>query len=92
MRVKEAIIGTLEFSDLRVKVTERQSRSRGRHSQQGHQTGYQANQSVVTRRSTNSTLARANRIENKGIRCMIQARVQTAVLRGCGTEELMEKL
>ena len=94
--IKEAIVGRLGIQRTAGQSrTERQWRSRGRHSQRGHQAGYQANQSSCYQTLDKLDVGEGSIvIENKGaFDCMIRARVQTAVLRGCDTEELeWEKL
>ena len=94
--IKEAIAGTLEFSDLLVKVAPSDNGAREVviNSEIIKRVTKQITR-VVTRRSTKLDVGEGSIvIENKGaFDCMIRAWVQTAVLRGCGTEELeWEKL
>ena len=89
--IKEAIAGTLESSDLMVKVapSDKGTREIVIQSQVIKQFGKQIRR-VVT--DTLDQLAISEGfivIEDKGaLDCVIRARVQTAVLRGSGSEEL----
>ena len=94
--IKEAIAGNLEFSDLLVKVAPSDNGAREVviNSEIIKRVTKQITR-VVTRRSTKLDVGEGSiGIENKGaFDCMIRAWVPTAVLRGCGTEELeWEKL
>ena len=89
--VKEAIAGTLESSDLLVKVA---PSDKGRRdvvikSEVIKQFGKQINLVVTDTLDKLSVSAGEIEIEDKGaLDCVIRARVQAAVLRGCGSEEL----
>ena len=94
--VKEANAGTLESSDLLVKVA---PSDKGRRdvvikSEVIKQFGKQINRVVTDTLDRLSISAGEIEIEDKGaLDCVIRARVQTAILRGCGCEELdWEKL
>jgi len=94
--IKKAIAGTLESSDLLVKVA---PSDKGRRdvvikSEVIKQFGKQINSVVTDTLDRLSISAGEIEIEDKGaLDCVIRARVQTAVLRGCGSEELdWEKL
>ena len=94
--MKEAIAGTLESSDLLVKVA---PSDKGRRdvvikSEVIKQFGKQINRVVTDTLDKLSVSAGEIEIEDKGaLDCVIRARVQAAVLRGCGSEELdWEKL
>ena len=89
--LKEAIAGTLESSDLLVKVA---PSDKGRRevvikSEVIKQFGKQINLVVTDTLDKLSISAGEIEIEDKGaLDCVIRARVQAAVLRGCGSEEL----
>jgi len=88
--VKEAIAGTLESSDLLVKVA---PSDKGRqiviHSDVFKQFGKQIQRVVTETLDKLAVSAGSVVIEDKGaLDCVIRARVQAAVLRGAGTQEL----
>ena len=89
--VKEANAGTLESSDLLVKVA---PSDKGRRdvvikSEVIKQFGKQINLVVTDTLDKLSISAGEIEIEDKGaLDCVIRARVQAAVLRGCGSEVL----
>ena len=94
--MKQAIAGTLESSDLLVKVA---PSDKGRRdvvikSEVIKQFGKQINRVVTDTLDRLSVSAGEIEIEDKGaLDCVIRARVQAAILRGCGSEELdWEKL
>lgn len=87
--IKEAIAGTLESSDLQVKVAPQPSLELVIHSEVWQQFGEQIQQvvhEVLHRLSVTEGLII---VEDKGaLDCAIRARVQTAILRGAGEENL----
>ena len=94
--IKQAIAGTLESSDLLVKVA---PSDKGRRdivikSEVIRQFGKQINRVVTDTLDRLSVSSGEIEIEDKGaLDCVIRARVQAAILRGCGSEELdWEKL
>jgi citrate lyase subunit gamma (acyl carrier protein) len=89
--IKEAIAGTLESSDVLVKVapTEKGTREVVLRSEVIKQFGKQIKQVVTDALDKLSVSACSIVIEDKGaLDCVIRARVQAAVLRGCSSEEL----
>ena len=94
--IKEAISGTLESSDLLVKVapSEKGAIEIVIKSKVIKQFGRQIRRVVTQTIEQLSVTAGSVVIEDKGaLDCVIRARVQTAILRGCGSEELeWEKL
>ncbi|MCK1341566.1 citrate lyase subunit gamma (acyl carrier protein) [Bradyrhizobium sp. LB7.2] len=89
--IKEAIAGTLESSDVLVKVapTEKGTREVVLRSEVIKQFGEQIKQVVTDALDKLSVSAGSIVIEDKGaLDCVIRARVQAAVLRGCSSEEL----
>jgi citrate lyase subunit gamma (acyl carrier protein) len=89
--IKEAIAGTLESSDVLVKVapTEKGTREVVLRSEVIKQFGKQIKQVVTDALDKLSVSAGSIVIEDKGaLDCVIRARVQAAVLRGCSSEEL----
>ena len=89
--IKEAIAGTLESSDLLVKVapSDKETLDIVIKSEVIKQFGKQIKRVVVDTLEKLSVSAGSIVIEDKGaLDCVIQARVQAAVLRGCGSEEL----
>jgi len=94
--IKEAISGTLESSDLLVKVapSENGALEIVIKSKVIKQFGKQIRRVVAQTIEQLSVTAGSVVIEDKGaLDCVIRARVQTAILRGCGSEELeWEKL
>jgi len=89
--LKEAIAGTLESSDLLVKVapSDKGRREVVIRSEVIKQFGKQINLVVTDTLDKLSISAGEIEIEDKGaLDCVIRARVQAAVLRGCGSEEL----
>jgi citrate lyase subunit gamma (acyl carrier protein) len=89
--IKEAIVGTLESSDVLVKVapTEKGTREVVLRSEVIKQFGKQIKQVVTDALDKLSVSACSIVIEDKGaLDCVIRARVQAAVLRGCSSEEL----
>jgi len=92
--MKEAIAGSLESSDLLVKVSPASTRDIVINSAVFKQFGKQINRVVTETLDALSISTGSIIIEDKGaLDCIIRARVQTAVLRGCGSEDLnWEKL
>jgi len=92
--MKEAIAGTLESSDLLVKVSPGSTRDIVVNSAVFKQFGKQIIRVVTATLDELSISTGSIVIEDKGaLDCIIRARVQTAVLRGCGSEDLnWEKL
>lgn len=92
--MKEAIAGTLESSDLLVKVSPASTRDIVVNSAVFKQFGKQIIRVVTATLDELSISTGSIVIEDKGaLDCIIRARVQTAVLRGCGSEDLnWEKL
>ena len=89
--VKEANAGTLESSDLLVKVapSENGTLEIVITSKVIKQFGKQIRRVVSDALERLSISAGSVVIEDKGaLDCVIRARVQTAILRGCGSEEL----
>jgi citrate lyase subunit gamma (acyl carrier protein) len=88
---KQAIAGTLESSDLLVKVapSEKQTREVVIRSEVIKQFGKQIHH-VVTKTLDKLELSEGSVvIEDKGaLDCVIKARVEAAILRGAGSEEL----
>lgn len=86
---KEAIAGTLESSDLLVKVSPSEELEVVINSEVIKQFGAQiknvVNETLATLGVTNGLII----IDDKGaLDCAIRARLQSAVLRGCEVEEL----
>lgn len=86
---KEAIAGTLESSDLLVKVSPSEEFEVVINSEVIKQFGAQikkvVNETLATLGVTNGLII----IDDKGaLDCAIRARIQSAVLRGCEVEEL----
>jgi citrate lyase subunit gamma (acyl carrier protein) len=92
--MKEAIAGTLESSDLLVKVSPASTHDIVVNSAVFKQFGKQIIRVVTATLDELSISTGSIVIEDKGaLDCIIRARVQTAVLRGCGSEDLnWEKL
>ena len=94
--IREAIAGTLESSDLLVKVapSDQGTREIVIQSEVIKQFGKQIKRVVADTLDKLSVSEGSIVIEDKGaLDCVIRARVQTAVLRGCASEELnWEKL
>jgi len=94
--IKQAIAGTLESSDLLVKVapSDKERRDVVIKSEVIKQFGKQINRVVTDTLDRLSVSSGEIEIEDKGaLDCVIRARVQAAILRGCGSEELdWEKL
>jgi citrate lyase subunit gamma (acyl carrier protein) len=94
--IKEAIAGTLESSDLLVKVapSDKATREVVIQSEVIKQFGKQINRVVNETLDKLAVSEGSIVIEDKGaLDCVIKARVEAAVLRGAGTEELdWEKL
>lgn len=89
--IKEAIAGTLESSDVLVKVapSEKGTREVVLRSEVIKQFGKQIKQVVADTLDKLSVSAGSIVIEDKGaLDCVIRARVQAAVLRGCSSGEL----
>lgn len=89
--IKEAIAGTLESSDLMVKVapSDKGTREIVIQSQVIKQFGKQIRRVVTDTLDQLAISEGSIVIEDKGaLDCVIRARVQTAVLRGSGSEEL----
>ena len=89
--IKEAIAGTLESSDLLVKVgpSDKGTRDIVIRSEVIKQFGKQIRQVVTDTLDKLSVSAGSIVIEDKGaLDCVIRARVQAAVLRGCGSQDL----
>jgi citrate lyase subunit gamma (acyl carrier protein) len=89
--IKEAMAGTLESSDLLVKVApnDKGTREIVIKSEVIKQFGRQIKRVVTDTLDECSISAGFIVIEDKGaLDCVIRARVQVAVLRGCGSEEL----
>jgi len=89
--VKEAISGTLESSDLLVKVgpSDKGTRDVVIRSEVIKQFGKQIKHVVTDTLDKLSVSDGSIVIEDKGaLDCVIRARVQAAVLRGCGSQEL----
>ena len=89
--IKEAMAGTLESSDLLVKVapSDNDTREIVIHSEVIKQFGRQIKRVVTETLDKLSISAGAIVIEDKGaLDCVIRARVEAAVLRGSGTQEL----
>ena len=89
--VKEAISGTLESSDLLVKVepSGKGTRDIVIRSEVMKQFGKQIRHVVTDTLDKLSVSDGSIVIEDKGaLDCVIRARVQAAVLRGCGSQEL----
>jgi citrate lyase subunit gamma (acyl carrier protein) len=89
--IKEAISGTLESSDLLVKVapSEKGTLEIVIKSKVIKQFGKQIRRVATETLEKLSVTAGSVLIEDKGaLDCVIRARVQTAILRGCGSEEL----
>ncbi len=88
---KEAIAGTLESSDLLVKVapSDKGTLDIVIKSEVIKQFGKQIKRVVTETLGKLSVSAGSVVIEDKGaLDCVIRARVQAAVLRGCGSQEL----
>lgn len=88
---KEAIAGTLESSDLLVKVAPNDKRTREIviHSEVIKQFGKQINRIVTETLDKLEVSEGSIVIEDKGaLDCVIKARVGVAVLRGAGSQEL----
>lgn len=88
---KEAIAGTLESSDLLVKVapSDKQTREIVIHSEVIKQFGKQINRVVTETLDKLEVSEGSIVIEDKGaLDCAIKARVEAAVLRGAGSQEL----
>jgi citrate lyase subunit gamma (acyl carrier protein) len=92
--IKEAIAGTLESSDLLVKVAPNAIREIEIHSEVIKQFGKQIRRVVTETLDKLAVSAGSIVIEDKGaLDCVIRARVEAAVLRGAGDQELdWEKL
>ncbi|MGY2939532.1 citrate lyase subunit gamma (acyl carrier protein) [Bradyrhizobium sp. GM6.1] len=89
--IKEAIAGTLESSDVLVKVapSDKETREVVLKSEVMKQFGKQIMLVVIDTLDGLSVSAGAISIEDKGaLDCVIRARVQAAVLRGCEAPEL----
>ncbi|MCK1478216.1 citrate lyase subunit gamma (acyl carrier protein) [Bradyrhizobium sp. LB8.2] len=89
--IKEAIAGTLESSDVLVKVapSDKETREVVLKSEVMKQFGKQIMLVVIDTLDSLSVSAGAISIEDKGaLDCVIRARVQAAVLRGCEAPEL----
>jgi citrate lyase subunit gamma (acyl carrier protein) len=89
--IKEAIAGTLESSDVLVKVapSDKGTREIVLKSEVLKQFGKQIRLVVADTLDSLSVSAVAIIIEDKGaLDCVIRARVQAAVLRGCEASEL----
>ena len=89
--IKEAIAGTLESSDLMVKVapSDKGTREIVIQSQVIKQFGKQIRRVVTDTLDQLAISEGSIVIEDKGaLDCVIRARIQTAVLRGSGSEEL----
>ncbi|KAA3451570.1 citrate lyase acyl carrier protein [Mesorhizobium sp. SARCC-RB16n] len=87
--VKEAIAGTLESSDLLVKVAPSDTREIVIKSEVFKQFGKQIARVVEETLDQLSVKAGSVVIEDKGaLDCVIRARVQAATLRGSGSEDL----
>ncbi|HXJ37430.1 MAG TPA: citrate lyase acyl carrier protein [Candidatus Eisenbacteria bacterium] len=94
--IKEAVAGTLESSDLLVKVAPggKGTRDIVIQSEVFKQFGKQIERVVTDTLDALSVTEAAIVIEDKGaLDCVIRARVQAAVLRGCASDQLdWEKL
>jgi citrate lyase subunit gamma (acyl carrier protein) len=89
--VKEAVAGTLESSDLLVKVapSDKETLDIVIRSEVIKQFGKQIKRVVAETLEQLAVRAGSIVIEDKGaLDCIIRARVQAAVLRGCETQEL----
>ena len=87
--IKDAIAGTLESSDLLVKVPPNASREIEIHSEVIKQFGRQIRRVVTETLDKLGVSGGSIVIEDKGaLDCVIRARVEAAVLRGAGTQEL----
>ena len=89
--IKQAVAGTLESSDLLVKVTPSDTASRDIvvRSEVFKQFGKQITRVVTETLDKLSVSGGSIVIEDKGaLDCVIRARVQAAVLRGCGSQDL----
>lgn len=89
--IKQAVAGTLESSDLLVKVepSEKGSRDIVIRSEVIKQFGKQIERTVIETLDKLSVNDGSIVIEDKGaLDCVIRARVQAAVLRGCVSPEL----
>ncbi|HTO67524.1 MAG TPA: citrate lyase acyl carrier protein [Bradyrhizobium sp.] len=89
--VKEAIAGTLESSDLLVKIAPSPNGTRDIviRSEVIKQFGKQIRHAVTETLDKLSISEGSIVIEDKGaLDCVIRARVQAAVLRACGSQEL----
>jgi len=89
--IKEAIAGTLESSDLLVKVapSDKGTREIVIQSEVIKQFGKQIKRVVTETLDRLSVSEGSIVIEDKGaLDCVIRARIQTALLRGSGSEEL----
>jgi len=88
---KEAVAGTLESSDLLVKVapSDKGTRDIVIRSEVIKQFGKQIRHVVTETLDKLSVSGGSIVIEDKGaLDCVIRARVQAAVLRGCGSQDL----
>jgi len=89
--IKEAIAGTLESSDLLVKVAPSNKGSRDIviRSEVIKQFGKQIKRVVTDTLDKLSVSGGSIVVEDKGaLDCVIRARVQAAVLRGCDSQEI----
>ena len=89
--IKQAVAGTLESSDLLVKVepSGKGTRDIVIRSEVIKQFGKQIERTVTETLDKLSVSDGSIVIEDKGaLDCVIRARVQAAVLRGCGSQEL----
>ena len=89
--MKEAVVGTLESSDLLVKVapSDKGSLDIEIRSKVMQQFGKQIRRVVTDTLAQLSLSEGSVVIEDKGaLDCVLRARVQAAVLRGCGREDL----
>ena len=87
--IKEAIAGTLESSDLLVKVAPGASREIVIRSEVIKQFGKQIKRVVTETLDKLAVTAGSIVIDDKGaLDCVIRARVEAAVLRGADSEEL----
>ncbi|HUP06012.1 MAG TPA: citrate lyase acyl carrier protein [Caldimonas sp.] len=89
--IKQAVAGTLESSDLLVKVepSGKGTREIVIRSEVIKQFGRQIERTVTETLDKLSVSGGSIVIEDKGaLDCVIRARVQAAVLRGCGSQDL----
>ena len=89
--IKQAVAGTLESSDLLVKVEPSTTDTRDIviRSEVIKQFGKQIKHVVTDTLDKLSVSCGSIVVEDKGaLDCVIRARVQAAVLRGCGSQEL----